>query len=186
VRHVALRYRLHANGVVACMHACICAAAVSHDALHPCFPLPRATPPPHHHTHPLLQVLCDCCAEGVTSSPLPCSFYCPRDHMPDTSAPPPPLTPPCCVASRWPLQASDVLAALLGPKSSSKHSGALRATGGTPPSLPQLFSVGQYVRCVVRELPGGGEGDTAAGGADKSSKGVTMQHRCTAHAELCR
>jgi hypothetical protein len=68
------------------------------------------------------------------------------------------------------LQASDVLALMLDP--SSKRGAALRAAmpGGVPPALPQLFSVGQFVRCVVAQLTtaaaAGGEQDEAAAAAD--------------------
>jgi hypothetical protein len=55
---------------------------------------------------------------------------------------------------------------------SSKRGAALRAAmpGGAPPALPQLFSVGQFVRCVVAQLTttaaAGGEQDEAAAAAD--------------------
>jgi hypothetical protein len=67
------------------------------------------------------------------------------------------------------LQASDVLALMLD--LSSKRGAALRAAmpGGVPPALPQLFSVGQFVRCVVAQLTttaGGGDQDEAAAAAD--------------------
>lgn len=50
----------------------------------------------------------------------------------------------------------------------SKAGAALRkACGGRAPPLPSLFSVGQYVRCVVTHLGGGGdEGGGAAAGED--------------------
>jgi hypothetical protein len=62
-----------------------------------------------------------------------------------------------------------VLALMLD--ASSKRGAALRAAlpGGTPPALPQLFSVGQFVRCVVAQLTStaaGGEQDEAAAAAD--------------------
>ncbi len=52
-------------------------------------------------------------------------------------------------------QASDVLRDLLRP--ASQRGAALRASlpGGVVPTLPQLFRVGQFVRCVVSELDEG-------------------------------
>uniref|UniRef100_A0A383V4G5 S1 motif domain-containing protein n=1 Tax=Tetradesmus obliquus TaxID=3088 RepID=A0A383V4G5_TETOB len=72
-----------------------------------------------------------------------------------------------------PEEASDVLSLMLD--SSSKRGAALRAAmpRGTPPSLPQLFSVGQFVRCVVAGLSStaGGEADEAAAAADAGAGG---------------
>lgn len=61
-------------------------------------------------------------------------------------------------------EASDVLHQLNDPK--SKTGAALRAALGDKPvpSLTELFSVGQYVRCSVRGLEGGSaEGDEGEG-----------------------
>lgn len=74
-----------------------------------------------------------------------------------------------------PKDTSDILAAMLDPV--SKKGAALRAAlpkglGGDPqqqqgvPGLDQLFSVGQYVRCVVKELEAGGGDDVETAAAD--------------------
>jgi hypothetical protein len=70
-----------------------------------------------------------------------------------------------------PPQASDVLRQLLDP--ASKQGAALRKPlpGGRAPSLPDLFSIGQFVRCTVIGLGGGGDGDgDADGGGGKKGQ----------------
>jgi hypothetical protein len=66
---------------------------------------------------------------------------------------------------------------------SSKRGAALRAAmpNGAAPSLPQLFSVGQFVRCVVAQLlaaaAAGGEDEAAAAadaGAGEAALGLKI------------
>jgi rRNA biogenesis protein RRP5 len=78
----------------------------------------------------------------------------------------PPLPPPAPHTIRPAIhaptpQASDALRQMLDPD--SKPGAALRKAfpGGRPPALPELFSIGQYVRCAVIGLGGG---DDDAGG----------------------
>ncbi|GBF92560.1 hypothetical protein Rsub_05174 [Raphidocelis subcapitata] len=63
-----------------------------------------------------------------------------------------------------PDEASDALRQMLDP--ASKQGAALRKPlpGGRAPSLPDLFSIGQFVRCTVIGLGGGDAGDDGGGG----------------------
>lgn len=68
------------------------------------------------------------------------------------------LCPPTPNRCRRP-QASDVLRQMLDP--ASKPGAALRKAlpGGRPPALPDLFSIGQYVRTTIIGLGSSGDDD---------------------------
>lgn len=73
-----------------------------------------------------------------------------------------------------PDEASDVLRQMLD--AGSKQGAALRKAlpGGRAPALPELFSVGQYVRAVVIGLGGSGGDDDGGSGGKKGGSGKAI------------
>jgi hypothetical protein len=65
------------------------------------------------------------------------------------------------------------------PTSPSSFLVLLLLTGGVPPPLTQLFSVGQYVRCVIKDLGSSSSSDTPAA-ANGSSSSSSSKKRVTA------
>jgi hypothetical protein len=61
----------------------------------------------------------------------------------------------------------------------------LLLTGGVPPPLTQLFSVGQYVRCVIKDLgSSSSSSDTPAAANGSSSSSSSSKKRVTATLRL--